>query len=133
LIVADTNILAYLYLPCEHTLAAETLLQRDADWAAPVLWRSELRNVLALYLRRATISFERAYAIQREAEQLLTGNEFELDSFDVLSLAHTRGLSAYDAEFAVLAQQLKVPLVTMDRRLLEKLPDTASSLEHFVS
>ncbi len=37
MIVVDSNILAYLYLPGEHTAAAEALLQREPDWAAPVL------------------------------------------------------------------------------------------------
>ncbi len=36
MIVVDTNILAYLYLPCEFTPAAEALLEREPDWVAPV-------------------------------------------------------------------------------------------------
>jgi len=36
MIVVDTNILAYLYLPGEFTEAAESLLESDPDWAAPV-------------------------------------------------------------------------------------------------
>jgi predicted nucleic acid-binding protein len=52
MIVVDTNVLAYLYLPGEYTAAAETLLEQDSDWAEPILWRSEFRNILARYLRR---------------------------------------------------------------------------------
>ena len=50
MIVVDTNIVAYLYLPGEHTAAVERLLERDPEWAAPILWRSEFRNILALSL-----------------------------------------------------------------------------------
>lgn len=57
MIVVDTHVLAYFYLPGEHTAAAEALFQKEADWAAPILWRSEFRNILAGYLRRKTISF----------------------------------------------------------------------------
>lgn len=45
MIVVDSNVLAYLYLPGEHTAAAERLLEREPEWAAPVLWRSEFRNI----------------------------------------------------------------------------------------
>ena len=34
MIVADSNVVAYLYLPGEHTAAAERLLEREPDWAA---------------------------------------------------------------------------------------------------
>ena len=44
--------MAYLLIRSEQTTAAEAVLKKDADWAAPLLWRSELRNVLSLYLRQ---------------------------------------------------------------------------------
>lgn len=61
MIVVDSNILAYLYLPGEFTVAAETLLEREPEWAAPPLWRSEFRNILAGYMRRNMLSFEQAF------------------------------------------------------------------------
>ena len=78
MIVVDSNVLAYLYLPGEYTAAAEALLERDSDWAAPILWRSEFRNILAGYMRRKAITFEQAKSLQREAESLLEGAEFEV-------------------------------------------------------
>ena len=56
MIVVDSNILAYLYLPGERTAAAEALLEHVPDWAAPILWRSEFRNILAGYMRRKTVT-----------------------------------------------------------------------------
>ena len=50
MIVADTNVIAY---PSPYTELAERLFGTDPHWIAPVLWRSEMRNVLALYLRRS--------------------------------------------------------------------------------
>ena len=44
MIVVDTHILAYLYLPTEFSAQAEALLKRDADWAVPTLWRNEFRT-----------------------------------------------------------------------------------------
>lgn len=122
MIVVDTNIVAYLYLPGEYTQRAENLLKREPDWAAPLLWRSELRNILAGYLRRKTLTFEQARAIQAEAEQLLAGNEHEVDSNLVLELVRDSDCSAYDCEFAALAMRLGLKLMTVDGKLLKAFP-----------
>lgn len=60
MIVVDSNIIAYLYLPGRYTEKAEALLEQDGFWAAPVLWRSEFRNILAGYLRRKALDFDTA-------------------------------------------------------------------------
>ena len=75
MIVVDSNVLAYLYLPGEFSEAAERLLEDEPDWHAPILWRSEFRNILAGCLRRGTLALEQAQAIRREAESLLDGAE----------------------------------------------------------
>lgn len=79
MIVVDTNVIAYLYLPGEHTAAAEALLERDPEWAAPILWRSEFRNILTGYMRRKSITFEQALGLQQEAESLFEGLEYEVE------------------------------------------------------
>ena len=129
MIVADANILAYLYLPGDFTQRAEALLAQDADWVAPTLWRSEFRNILAGFMRRGTLTFEQAYAIQREAEALLSGREYEMDSYDVLALVRKSDCSAYDCEFVALAVRLGIRLVTMDKKLLRGFPGEAVPLD----
>ena len=128
MIVVDSNVLAYLYLPGEYTAAAEALLEHDSDWAAPILWRSEFRNILAGYMRRKAITFEQANSLQREAESLLEGAEFELESVDVLELVRDSDCSAYDCEFIALAMKLDTKLVTMDKKLLRAFPKRAIAL-----
>lgn len=128
MIVVDTNVLAYLYLPSEFTADAEALLQRDSEWVAPLLWRSEFRNILAGYLRRKALTFDEARAIQAEAESLMAGNEHEVDSPSVLELVRETDCSAYDCEFAALAIRLGARLVTMDRKLLSAFPKRAMSI-----
>lgn len=86
MIVVDSNVVAYLYLPGDYTEQAEILLQRDPDWVAPLLWRSEFRSILSGYLRRKTLTFEAARDLQLEAESLMAGAEHEVDSRLVLEL-----------------------------------------------
>ena len=128
MIVVDSNVLAYLYLPGEYTAAAEALLEQDSDWAAPILWRSEFRNILARYMRRKAITFEQAYSLQREAESLLEGAEFEVESLAVLELVRDSDCSAYDCEFIALAMRLDTIMVTMDKKLLRAFPKRAIAL-----
>ena len=128
MIVVDTNILAYLYLPTEHTQKVEALLARDSEWIAPTLWRSEFRNVLALYLRKNLLTFDQALAIQSEAEALLQDNEYFVNSHDVLQLVQNSECSAYDCEFVSLAQSMNVQMITMDKKILKNFPETAIPL-----
>jgi len=128
MIVVDTNVLAYLYLPGEYTTPAEELLETTDAWAVPVLWRSEFRNILAGCLRRNELSFENAIALQLEAESLLAGNEYEVDSRKVLDLVRDSNCSAYDCEFVALAKSLNTHVITADKKILQAFPDTASPL-----
>ena len=128
MIVVDSNVVAYLYLPGEYTAHAEALLKQEPEWAAPVLWRSEFRNILAGYLRRQTLTFQQACNLQNEAEHLLAETEFEVDSATVLALVRDSDCSAYDCEFIALAIKLNTQLVTMDKKLLKAFPERAVAL-----
>lgn len=128
MIVVDSNVVAYLYLPGDYTDKAEALLEHDSDWAAPLLWRSEFRNILAGCMRRKTLTFEAARDLQLEAESLLIGSEHEVDSRLVLELVRDSDCSAYDCEFVALAMTLGVKLVTMDAKLLKAFPKYSVAL-----
>jgi len=132
-IVADTNLLAYLYIEGPLNQQARQVLLRDSEWAAPVLWRSELRNTLIKCFRGGLIGRDEAFRIMADAEITMLFNEYDLASGDVLELAAETGCSAYDAEFVVLAKDLGVPLVTTDKDLLAKFPDVAVTPERFLA
>ena len=133
MIVADTNTIAYLYLPTDFSNDCERALLKDSIWAAPVLWRSELRNILSLYVRKNLIDLTDAFDIQREAELLLSGNEYEVDSLSVIKIAHESSCSAYDCEFIYLAQSTGSKLITADKKILRKFPDLALTAKEFAS
>jgi len=119
MIVADTNIISYLFLPTVYSEKASLLYRQDAEWAAPSLWRSEFRNVLALYNRQRILTLTEALLIQEEAEALMADHEFTVTSVQVLTLTDSSQCSAYDCEFVALAKQLSVKLVTEDKKNTE--------------
>jgi len=133
MIVVDTNVIAYFYLPSLHSPQAELAQRKDAQWVAPHLWRSEFRNILALYIRQQLITVDKALDILQEAELLMDGNEYEISSSQIIRLAAASNCTAYDCEFIALAQNLAIPLITTDKKLLRAFPTTALALDQFVA
>jgi predicted nucleic acid-binding protein len=133
LIVADTNLIAYFLIKSGFTPEAHAVYQKDPDWIAPVLWRSELGNVLIQSLRHGSLSLEEILSIMSRAEGLMKDSSYQMDSSRVLRLAAGSGCAAYDCEFVALALDLGVPLVTEDRALLLKFKPIAVSMKSFCS
>ena len=119
MIVADVNLLVYLYVAGQRTKQAEAVLARDPVWVAPLLWRSEFRNTLIGLVRKKALSMEDAIQLVNEAERSMAGREYSIVSHEVLRLAARSGCSAYDCEYVALAEDLGVPLVTADQQLLQ--------------
>ena len=132
MIVVDTNVIHYCWVRGQHTEVAQAVRRQDPDWHAPVLWRSELRNVLNAYLRRESLSREHIVEILDAADQALAGNEHIIADQLVLDVVEASTLTAYDAEFVALASALSVPLVTADRAVLKAFPDRALTMKAFV-
>lgn len=86
MIVVDTNVIASTWVPNDMDEWVYKVLKKDDDWAAPLLWRSEFRNVLSIYLRKDILEFPVALQSTEEAEQLMAANEFEVNSTQVMSL-----------------------------------------------
>ena len=134
MIVVDTNVIASLVLPTSgRTESAVRLLAAERDWCAPVLWRSELTNVLATGVRTRWFDLDFALLALDAACDLIGDNEFTVPSAAVLELAGETGCTAYDVEFAYLARELSVPLVTFDRQLQAAFPELARSTDGYLS
>ena len=132
MIVVDTNVIAALLLPTTgHTEAAKRLLDADRDWAAPLLWRSEVTHVPATGVRNGWLDLAQAFEALATAELVIGDNQFAVPADGVLKLAADSGCTGYDCEFALLARELDVRLVTLDRALLEAFPGFAVSLERW--
>jgi len=133
MIIADTNIISYLLLPTPYSGSVDALYKMDSNWAAPMLWKSEFRNVLALYLRKRIITLEKALQLQDTAESIMVNNEFDISSSRVLALVDGSNCSSYDCEFIALAHHLGTQLITQDKKVLREFPTTAISISDFIS
>jgi predicted nucleic acid-binding protein len=131
-IVVDTNIICYRWIPSSYSHDAERALAKDADWIAPLLWRSEFRNALAGAIRRNLITLAVATDIADKAEWHFVNHEFAVSSRAVLDLIANSACSAHDCEFVALAHANGVRLLTVDRQVLHEFPEVAISLGKFV-
>lgn len=131
MIVADTNLIVYLYITGDQTPLAQEVLAKDPHWIVPPLWQSEFRNVLTGYIRRG-MALPRAKQILKDALDTLEPHQVAPSPDLVLTLIAESDCTAYDCEFLALARQLDVPLVTADKQLLLRFPSLATSLEAFV-
>lgn len=133
MIVVDSNIIAYLMIPSDRTKEVEKLLLKDSEWIAPLLWRSEFRNILTLYMKQSQMSLILAEQTIARAENLLSEREYGVLSSDVLVLTYEKSLSAYDAEYVVLAINFGVPLITVDKKLLKEASEYAVSPSKYLN
>ena len=133
MIVEDTNLLIHLLVDGPNTHTAMAVREKDPDWRAPFLWRSEFRNALAGYVRSNLMTVEQALRIVREAENIMFYKDHLVNSTAVLRLVADSDCSAYDCEFIALANHLSVPLITSDSRLLLDFPDRALAPDRFLA
>ena len=96
MIVADTNLIAYLLIDGPFTSEARAVYEKDQDWVAPSFWRSEFRNVLVLSLRRGITGFTGALEVMEDADLLMAGKDRDSPSAHILRLAADSGCAAYD-------------------------------------
>ena len=131
MIVADSNLIAYLLIPGDNSALADAIFLKDPEWAVPMICRSEFRNILTLYMRRQAMSLLQAKATMERAERLWRNREYAVPSDDVLELTAGHSVTAYDGEFIVLANHLNVPLITFDGPVRRAFPKVAIDPEEF--
>lgn len=133
MIVVDTNVIHYCWVRGQNTETAQAVRQRDPDWHAPTLWRSEMRNVLTAYLRRKLLSRIQIAGILKAASHALAEREHFVNDERVFEVVANSMLSAYDAEFVALAVALDVPLVTAEKAVLKAYPGRTLTMAAFLA
>jgi predicted nucleic acid-binding protein len=116
-IVVDTNVITYLILQREKTDQAQSLYRKDSDWVMPTLWRHEYLNVLANYVRHGGVEYGDVEKAWNQAISCFGDKERHVDMLIALRLACVHNISAYDAQYIALAENLGVTCITEDQHL----------------
>ena len=122
MIVVDVNIIVNLFIEGEHTTAASDLYKQDDQWCCPDIWLHEMTNVMSTYVKHGGVSQKKAAQILNNALAYFLDTTFSISVTDVLNCSLKYNISAYDAEYIVLAKSNKTRLVTVDKKLNKAIP-----------
>jgi predicted nucleic acid-binding protein len=128
MVLVDTNVIAPLYVRSARTDAVEELFARDAVWRTEPLALIELSNLLVTYERSRYITEATARDCLNRAAAFLQPQLFRVSHQAALEAALDYRVTAYDARFLALADQLGSRLITEDARLRAAAPALTQSL-----
>ena len=119
--VPDASVAAAWVLPDEEAAPAELALNRLGEETAkvPGVFWHELRNLLLSAERRGRIDARHAEASIARLRRLHIQIAEDADDREVMALARTHRLTAYDASYLALAVREGCALASLDRRLNE--------------
>ena len=126
-VVVDTNVLAYLVLEDEaHVEAIHAVLAGFDTILAPSHWQAELLSAFWLTVRSGRMTADQALVYFRCVRGLVQVEVPVEELHEVaLRLALEEDHSPYDTLFVALAHREDAPLLTYDRKLIERFPEVA--------
>ncbi len=131
MVLVDTNIVVYLLIEGDRTLAAQALYARDPDWRSEAFILVEFTNVLTTYVRTKALTHKKGSQLLAEAQAILPtlSNVQHPQAFET---ATEFGISAYDGRFIATAKQMRSKLVTEDAKLRAAAPSWTVSLDDLI-
>lgn len=126
--VVDASVAIKLFVEDELSERADdlfSLLAADppAELHVPDLFYIECTNILWKYVRWAGMTPDTAHANLADLGRLMLFNTPTMELMDkALGIAIERSITAYDACYVALAEQLDVPLITGDEKLANTVP-----------
>jgi predicted nucleic acid-binding protein len=128
MLLVDTSVVAYLLIEGDYTEAAQELRTRDPDWRSEAFLLVEFTNVLVSSIARKRMTVSMAEDFLAKVFSLFDGKLGRIPHPTVLAIATRHRVSAYDARFLSLADQLGSRLITEDARLRAAAPALTQSL-----
>jgi predicted nucleic acid-binding protein len=129
MVVVDTNVFAALFIRGKLSDDALKLRLRDPVWCVDPFALIEFSNVLVTYTRARYLTATAALEQLRAAEEFLRPNYLGVPNDATLELALHHSVTAYDARFLAVAQQVGHKLVTDDNKLRAAAPSLTQSIE----
>lgn len=116
-IVVDTSVIIAVItneLHKKHIIE----ITKNAELIAPPSMHWEIGNAFSAMFRRSRISLEQAKLALSEYKKIpIKSHDVSLDS--VLEISKKYNLYAYDVYFLLCAKNLKVPLLSLDKQMIE--------------
>ncbi|MCE9588648.1 MAG: type II toxin-antitoxin system VapC family toxin [Verrucomicrobia bacterium] len=131
MIIADASLVSFLFLEGEVSGTVRELYRRDTDWVTPPILNHEMLNILAA-VGRADDTALAMEELWKEIRMRLGSRQQIPDPMRALRMAIDLGVSGSEAQYLALSQQLSVPMVSCDQRLLEHLPKLVVSPEVYL-
>ena len=121
-LVLDCSVVMAWCFSDEASARADAALEETSSNGAvvPSIWPLEVQNVLLVAERRARLDQARSARFLQVLGALpihIDRGHAEWPAGELMSLARTLKLSAYDAAYIELAMRLGVPLATLDGKL----------------
>jgi predicted nucleic acid-binding protein len=115
-----------------HALFSHLAAEPPAELYVPDLFYMECTNILLKYMRRFGRSLDDSQADLADLNRLALKSTPTADLMEeALSLAGEENLTAYDACYGALAEQLDIPMITADKSLALAI-ESAIFIEDFV-
>lgn len=121
--VVDNSVVMAWCFEDEISLYAESILDSLESCTAfvPCIWPLEVGNVLLVAERRnrlSAVASNKFIALLSELPIIVEQEPPERMIFEIFALAREHRLSTYDASYLDLAMKRRIPIATLDNRLL---------------
>jgi predicted nucleic acid-binding protein len=122
MLVVDCFVAISWFMPDENSTISS--LERVANYGAivPSIWELEVANVLLTACRRNRVTKKQLSDILEELNNLNITVEGKINQTTyrrIIEMAEQYNLTSYDASYLELAKRYRLPLATLDKKLIE--------------